>query len=267
MNGPIDSDADPDADDAALARALGAAGESGAVTAAQLKDLMVLAGRSAQAAGTRAVTSGRWFADITLAAAEHLPVRDLATLRQHHDGLLGPLLAGSLVRNASLATAAVGAATGALAAVSETTPATWVTLPIELAAETLVVVAIEMKLVGELHEAALVPLPSDLRAKGTIIARAWADSRGIRPQDALALVRAGSSPAMVGAAADLLGRSARDQLANQIRRRIVARVGRHLSSLLPFLIGAAAGAALNRRATRVLGTKVAASLGIEPPRR
>jgi hypothetical protein len=36
--------------------------------------------------------------------------------------------------------------------------------------------------------------------------------------------------------------------------------------MMPFLAGAVAGGELNRRATRSLGTKVATSLGIPPPR-
>ncbi len=256
---------DPRPDEGALARAVGAAGAAERPSPGDLKDIVVLSARSAARAGGKAVASGRWFAEVALDAAGHVPVRDRATLREHHDGLEGSLLAGALIRNAANATAAVGAATGAIAAASETTPATWATLPVELAAETLVVVAIEMKLVGELHEAAGVVLPASLREKGPVIARAWAESRGLRPEDVWNITR-GAVPggSVAGTASELLGRSARDQLTNQLRRRLVRRAGRHVTSLAPFLIGAVAGAALNRRATRSLGTKVATSLGIPP---
>ncbi len=253
------------ADDMALARAVGAAVSTDRPGLRELKDVVALAGRSAARAGGKAVGSGRWFAEVALAAAEHLPVRDRDTLREHFDGLEGSLLAGALIRSAGNATAAVGAATGALAAASETTPATWATLPVELAAETMVVVAIEMKLVGELHEAAGVTLPPSLRDKGPLIARAWAESRGLRPQDVWSLTKAARGGTVAGTASELLGRSARDQLTNQLRRRLLRRAGRNLTSLAPFLIGAAAGAALNKRATGQLGTKVATSLGIPPP--
>ena len=116
--------------------------------------LLRLAGRSARQAGSKAVASGKWLSEIALDVAGHIPVRDIGTLREHHHGLDGALLAGALIRAAGRSTATVGAATGALAAASEVNPATWATLPVELAAETLIVVAVEMKLVGELHEAA-----------------------------------------------------------------------------------------------------------------
>lgn len=230
------------------------------------KGLLRLAVSSARQAGARAVGSGRWATDIALDVAGHLPVRDLAALRRHHDGLSGSLLAEALIRNAGRSTAAVGAATGALASASEVTPATWVALPVELAAETLVVVAIEMKMVGELHEAAGRPLPLGFRIKGPLIAKAWIDGRGIDSRDMLNLVRATEPGILGGAAADLLGRSARDQLTNQLKRRLVRRSGRNLATFAPLLMGAAAGAALNRRATRKLGTRIATSLGIPPPR-
>lgn len=262
-------DAGPDdaGPDDALARAIGAAtdGDSGAPSGGQLAEIIGLAGRSAKEAGARAVTSGRWLAEVTLDVAGHLPVRDLATLRQHHDGLAGALLAQPLIRNASLASAAVGAATGAIAAVSQATPATWVSLPVELAAETLIVVALEMKLVGELHEAAGHSLAGDLRRHGPLIAKAWVETRGLSPVDLAHLSRTGDGGAVTAAAADLLGRSARDQLTLQIRRRLLSRVGRNVATFMPLLAGAVAGGELNRRATRKLGLSVARTLGIPPP--
>jgi hypothetical protein len=234
----------------------------------QLRQVLGLAARSARTAGAKAVTSGRWLAEVALEVAEHIPVRDLRTLQEHHGGLSGSLLAGALIRSAARTTAAAGAATGALAAASETTPATWVSLPVELAAETLVVVAVEMKLVAELHEAAGIPLPGGLREKGQAVATSWADMRGLQPHDVLTIVQAartGAGGQLAGAAAGLLRRSARDQLITQLRRRLVRRTGRNLFSLTPLLIGAAAGAELNRRATRSLGVEIATSLGIPPP--
>lgn len=254
----------PDTD--ALARAVGAAAGEERPSAGQLREILRQARASARAAGGRAVASGSWLAEVTLDAASHLPVRDLATLRQHHHGLSGALLAKPLVRHASLASAATGATTGALAAASTATPATWATLPVELAAETLVVVAIEMKLVGELHEAAGYPVAGRLRTHGPLVARAWAESRGLSPAELTSLLRTGSSGALALGASDLLGRSARDQLTAQIRRRLLARAGRNTATLLPLMAGAVAGGELNRRATRRLGTTVARTLGIPPPR-
>lgn len=260
--------ADPDGPNAELARALGeAAGAREAPSKGQLKRLATLAGRSAKVAGTRAVASGRWLADVAVDVPSHLPLRDLDTLRAHHDGLVGPYLARNLVRNASLASGAVGASTGALAAASTTNPAGWASLPAELLVETLVVVGLEMKLAGELHEAAGYAVAHDLRTHGPLLAKAWAEVRGIEPHELLRLARVGPGQAGLVAqtASEVLGRSARDQLALQIRRRLMRRAGRNTVTLVPLMAGAVAGGELNRRATRRFGLTVASTLGIPPP--
>ena len=205
------------------------AGRSAEADDSQLRHIFGLVARSAREAGAKAVTSGQWLAEVTLELAGHLNVRDLATLREHHDGLAGPLLARVLIRNASLTSAMAGAATGALAAASEATPATWGTLPIELLVETLVVVGIEMKLVAELHEAAGIALPQSLSDKATLIARSWAESRGVRRDDVVLLAQAagaGATAPIAGAAAGLLGRSGHDQLISHLRRRLIRHAGR-----------------------------------------
>lgn len=251
-----------------LARALGeAAGAEERLSRGQVKRIAGLARRSAKVAGTRAVTSGRWIADVAVDVPSHLPLRDLTTLRDHHDGLVGAYLARTLIRNASLASGAVGATTGALAAASTTTPATWATLPVELAVETLIVVGIEMKLAGELHEAAGYPVAHDLRTSGPLLARAWAETRGIEPNELMRLARPGPAGAGMAAqtASEILGRSARDQLAAQIRRRLMKRAGRNTVTLVPLMAGAVAGGELNRRATRRFGLAIAGTLGIPPP--
>jgi len=244
--------------DRELARAVAESG-SGKPSREQLAHVLTLAGRSARAAGVQAVASGRWLADLGLEVAAHVPVRDQTTLKAHFDGLEGPLLAGALIRNASLTTAAVGGITGALATASELTPATWATLPIELLAETLVVVAIEMKLVGELHEVADQGVRGTIGQRGTAIATAWSESRGLRPSDLV-------TRPLRATAATLVGRESRSQLTGMLQRKMLKRAGRNLTSFIPMMAGAAAGAELNRRATRALGRKVASSLGIRPPR-
>jgi hypothetical protein len=244
--------------DGELARAVAESG-SGRLSREQLTRILTLAGRSARAAGVQAVASGRWLADLGLEVAAHVPVRDQATLKAHFDGLEGPLLAGALVRNASRTTATVGGITGAIATASQTTPATWATLPIELLAETLVVVAIEMKLLGELHEVAGQGVRGTIGQRGTAIATAWSESRGLRPSDLV-------TRPLRATAATLVGRESRSQLTGMLQRKMLKRAGRNLTSFVPLMAGAAAGAELNRRATRALGRKVASSLGIEPPR-
>jgi hypothetical protein len=231
----------------------------------QVRRVIGLAARSAKAAGTKAVASGQWLAEVTLDVAGHLPVRDLDTLRDHHQGRAGALLSGPLIRNASFAAAAVGATTGAVAAASTATPAGWATLPAEVAAETLLVVGLEMKLVGELHEAAGYPLARDLRTNGPLIARSWVDVRGLAPSDLALLLRPAEAGALAATASNLLGHQARDQLIAQIRRRLVGKAGRNTATLLPLFAGAVIGGELNRRATRKLGTAVAGTLGIPPP--
>ncbi len=258
--------------DEALARAVGAAaggqdGAGGRPSVAQVREVLRLARASSRRAGSGALRSGQWLAGATLDAASHLPVRDLDTLRAHHDGLSGALLAKPLIRNASLAAGAVGATTGVLAGAAETNPATWATLPVQLAVETLVVVALEVKLVGELHEAAGYPVARDLTHSGPLLAKAWTETRGIAPDDLATLARPGAAVAATSAASGLLGRSSRDKLVEQIRKRLIGKVGRNAATLIPMMVGAVAGEELNRRATRKVGRQVARALAIAPPRR
>jgi len=248
-----------DADvDGELARAIADSG-SGKPTREQLTRVVALASRSARAAGIQAVASGRWLAELSLDVAAHVPVRDQATLNAHFNGLEGPLLAGALIRNASRTTAAVGGITGAIMTASELHPATWATLPLELLVETLVVVGIEMKLVGELHEVVGQGVRGTLAQRGTAIATAWSESRGLHPSDLV-------TRPLRATAATLVGRESRSQLTAVLQRKMMRRAGRNLTSFVPLMAGAAAGAELNRRATRNLGRKVASSLGIRPPR-
>ena len=225
-----------------------AASGSGKPTREQLTRVLSLATRSARSAGVRAVTSGKWLADISLDATSHLPVRDEVTLVEHFGGLQGPDLAAALVRNASLTSGAVGGVTGALAAASQLHPAAWTAMPFELLGETLVVVAIEMKLVAELHEVAHQGVRGTLTERGTAIATAWSESRGLQTSDLL-------SRPLRTTAADLVGRQTRSALASSLRKRILLRAGRNLTSFAPLMAGAAAGVVLNRRATRSLGRK------------
>lgn len=190
-----------------------------------------------RSAGARAAVSGRWLADLLDQVAPHIPVRDLPTLRSHHGDLSGDELAQSLVRAATLATAGVGAAGGALAAVQHAAPPTLLAAPVQLTAETLAVVAIELKLVAELH---VVYGRAPLAPAGQVAAAyigSWASKKGVD--------HASGIPAL----GVVLGAAARQQL----RRRLARRLGRNVSTMGPFLTGAVAGAELNRRETRSLG--------------
>jgi len=173
-------------------------------------------------------------------AAPHLPVRDLETLRRHHGGLTGEALADAVVSTASRATAGIGAAGGALAAVEWAAPPTLLTAPVLIATETVAVVAVEVKLIGELHAVYGLPITGPAADRAGALLSAWARRRGV------SLVQGGRSLAAV------LGVSARKEL----RERLLRRMGRNLSTLGPLLTGAAAGAELNRRATRSLAQDV-----------
>lgn len=236
-------DLDPDRRDA-LGDALGDLLDGG-VDRQRLASLAKVLATSASAAGTRAVASGRWLADVAGELAVRVPIRDVDTLVAQHGVAAGPELADRLVRSASRTSAAIGAAAGALVGASELTPPTWVTIPFELAVETLVIAAVEMKLIAELHAACDRPLVGTLSERGAVLLQAWAERRG---------VRAGlRGPVNL---ADVLGTTTRREVQRLVRRRLLGRMGRNVTSLAPLLAGAAAGAEINRRATRALGEAV-----------
>jgi hypothetical protein len=198
---------------------------------------------SARRAGAAGVARGRWLADVVSEIAPHVPVRDLKTLSDHHDGLTGEELADSLVRSAQRATTGVGAAGGALAAVQFAAPPLLLSAPAQIVAETVVVATIEVKLIAELHEIYGVRVPGTGTARGAVFLQSWAQQRGFDP------AQPGSVTAALGIAAK-----------TGLRKRLLRSMGRHLATLGPFLTGAVAGGALNRNATRRLSDKVRADL-------
>jgi hypothetical protein len=209
-----------------------------------LLQLAKLIGTGARAAGTRAAVSGKWLTEAVADVAPHVPVRDLLTLRQHHGGLSGDDLAESLIASAARTTAAIGAAGGALASAEMVAPPTLLAAPVQLAAETVAVVAVELKLVAELH---VVYGRAPVGSRGqlaTAYLMSWAGKKGID-------LSAGT-PSL----ATVLGTAARAQL----RSRVLRRLGRNVTTMAPFLAGALAGAELNRRETRSLGDKLRADL-------
>ncbi|WP_433462895.1 hypothetical protein [Spirillospora sp. CA-128828] len=210
-----------------------------------------LLGQSARRVGAAGVGRGRWLADLLVEAAPHIPIRDLETLQAHHHGLMGEELADRIVKVAGNGTTAVGAAGGALAAVEFAAPPLLLSAPAQLAAETLVVAAIEVKMIAELHEAYGVRVQGNGTARGAAFVTSWARQRGVNPLE-------------TGSLTSALGTAAKSAL----RKRMLRTFGRTLGTMGPFLTGAAAGAALNRSATRVLATKVRNDLreaaGISP---
>jgi hypothetical protein len=243
-----------DAEHRQLPEALGRAAGEG-LGHKDVPGLVRVAVSSMRRAGAGAVGGGRWLADTVLEMIPHIPVRDLSTLQEHHYGATGGALASELIRNAARMTAAVGATTGALAAAEDLSPPSWVVLPIELVLETLAVSAIEMKLVAELHEVYARPIPGQGADRALALARAWAERRGVSPR----------SLVTGGGLGDVLGRGTRNEIMRLLRRRLMSRTLRNTTSLAPFLIGAVAGAEINRRATANVGDAVVRDLAAYRP--
>jgi hypothetical protein len=203
-----------------------------------------LAGRLPAAGAWRPGTAVRWATDAIGELAPHIPVRELATLREHHRGLASDALAERLVRNAARATAGVGAASGGLAAVKWIVPPTLLAAPVLVGVETVAVVAIELKLIGELQQAYHLPVGGTGAERAVALLQAWARQRGVNPM----LPGAGITIA--------LGTAARKELAERLARRLA----RNLPTLAPMLAGAAVAGYLNQRATRGLGQQLQADL-------
>jgi hypothetical protein len=182
----------------------------------------------------------RWVADMVHDITPRLPVRDRETLREHFPGMSDDAIADRLIRNAARTTAAVGAASGGVAAIEWVATPTLLSAPVLLAAETVAVVAIEVKLIGELHELYGAPVGGTPAQRAAGLLQSWAQRRGVNP------MLEGMGVAAV------LGTAARKEL----RDRLLRRFGRNLTTYGPMLTGAAVASFLNRRATQMLGQKV-----------
>jgi hypothetical protein len=192
-----------------------------------------LARRGGQSALSGAQSGGRWLTGQVLDMAPRLPVRGIETLRRQYPGRTPDEMADALIEGAARASAGVGAAVGATM-VLPVVP----TVPVEIVAETLAVVGIELKLVAELHEVYGMRAPGSVIDRTTAYVDAWAHRRGVGLAPG-GLVLAVGSP-----------------LRRRLERRLLARAGRSTSSLLPLMVGAAAGALMNRRETRKLGREI-----------
>jgi hypothetical protein len=189
--------------------------------------------RGAGSAG-RSVTSGlNWLTAQVVAMGPRLRIRDQATLRAQFPGQTDDEIAQRLIERAARAAAAVGGTTGAWAAFPAL-PA----FPAEVAAETLAVVGIEVKLVAELHEVYGMGAQGSGPERARAYIGSWASRRGIYQVDGGLLLIAGSP------------------LAKQLTRRLALRVRRSTFALAPLFTGAVAGAVLNRRETRRLGREI-----------
>jgi hypothetical protein len=127
-----------------------------------------------------------------------------------------------------------------VASLQWTVTPTLLSAPVLLTAETVAVVAIELKLIGELHEVYRQPIEGSGSQRAASLIQSWSGQRGVNP-----LVPG------VGVGA-VLGTAARKELQGTLMRRF----GRNLTTMGPLLTGAAVASYLNRRATRSLGEKV-----------
>ena len=188
--------------------------------------------RSGRATRLGVVSGSRWLVSEVLAMAPRLPVRDYEKLRTQFPWRSPEELADALILGSARASAAVGAAAG----VAMVLPLP--SAPVEVAVETLALVGIEIKLVAELHEVYGMRAPGSATERMLAYVEAWAHRRGVAIAPAGLVIAVGSP------------------LRRRLQRRLIARAGRSATSLGPLLTGAAAGAALNRRETRRLGSDV-----------
>lgn len=182
---------------------------------------------------------GAVLGDLLAAAAPRLPIRDGASLRRAYPGATEEEIAEALVARASRVTTGIGAATGGLSAAQWFTPPTLLALPLELGAETVLTGAVEVVLVGELHELYGRPAEGDPRSRAGAYLAAWSAQRSV---DAAGAAGLGS----------LLGGAGLKAL----RRRMTRRLAGAIPSAAPFLIGAALAGRGNRKATETLAERV-----------
>ncbi|KHD73054.1 hypothetical protein MB27_26990 [Actinoplanes utahensis] len=187
----------------------------------------------------RPATALRWITDLVTDVAPHVPVRDRETLRRHFPEMDDEALAERLIRNAARSTAGVGAAGGGIASLEWVATPTLLSAPVLLAAETVAVVAIEIKLIGELHELYGHPITGGVPERALKLVEAWSGRRGVNPM-------------VPGVGVAVLGTASRKEL----QRSLLKRFGRNLTTFGPMLTGAAVAGYLNRRATRTVGDKV-----------
>lgn len=172
-----------------------------------------------------------------LEMAPKIPIRNLSTLREQYPGRATEELADLLIEGASHASAGVGAAVGAAAAVPFIP-----TVPVELGVETLALVAVELKLIAELHEVYGMPAPGGKGQRMIAYTASWANRRGV-------VITSGGLALAIGS-----------PLRRKLERRVMTKAGQSALSLAPLLAGAAAGALINHRETRRLGNQVRADL-------
>jgi hypothetical protein len=191
--------------------------------------------------------SGGMLSDLLDAAAPRLPIRDRERLRRAHPGASDGEIADALVARAAKLTGAIGAATGGLAAAQMFVPGPMLAVPLELGAQTLLVGAVEVVLVGELHELAGRRPGGNARARAGAYLSSWTNQRAMGSQAA-----GGVFSALGSAGAAALG------------RRITRRMARSTTSMAPLMVGATLASRANRKATGTLADRLRADLQLPP---
>ncbi|WP_370094759.1 hypothetical protein [Streptacidiphilus sp. MAP12-20] len=175
-------------------------------------------------------------ADRLVDAAPRIKIRDVATLRVHHPGAKSAEeLADRIAAAGARASGAVGAGAGA-AAMMPVPPA----MPVEIAAELLAVAAVEFKMIAELYEAYGQPAEGNAKQRSVAYLTVWSQRRGMDVTKPATIVALSKSAA----------------LRKALRKRLTHAGVRKLPSLTPFMIGAAAGAFVNRKDTARLAKEI-----------
>jgi hypothetical protein len=236
----------------------GPAADGRGSTAATLRDVVAAvaaagsrAGRGARGAapsgpddgGGGSRTPSALLGDLLATAVPRLPIRDAARLRAAHPGATDDEIADALVSRAATLTAGIGAATGGLSAARWLTPASLLALPFELGAETVLTAAVEVVLLGELHELYGRPAPGDARDRALAYLSSWTRQRAVEDSPVPGL------GAVLGAAG-----------LRTLSRRMTRRMARGVPGAAPFLVGAALGGRANRQAVEALARRVLADL-------
>ncbi len=200
--------------------------------------------------GRRGAPSSGVLTDLLDAAAPRLPIRDRDRLRRAHPGSSDAEIAEALVARATRLTAGIGAAAGGLTAAQWFAPPSLIAVPLELGAQTVLVAAVEVVLVGELHELAGRPAPGDAAGRARAYLTSWTTRRPVGGTGAGGLLGAISTAT-----------------AAAMRRQVARRLARSTTSMAPLLVGAALSARANKKSTVVLADELRRELGLPPSSR
>ncbi len=136
-----------------------------------------------------AIIAANRLREVATGIAPRLPIRDRATLEQHLKMRDPERLANAVTKNAANATAVAGSVGGFFFLAPRTGPGLLLSIPLRVAAETLVVAVIELKMIAELYEIYDQPLEGNSTQKGTTALKLWASFRGLDISDTGGIVQ------------------------------------------------------------------------------